>query len=148
MGATALQDLHFPANNCFGCGPANPDGFQLKSYPQDEGTLAATWVAPARFAGPPGVVNGGVLSIPMDCHATWAAIQAFTDQERELRGAVTASYQMRLRRPTPVEQPVHLVAEVVSIEGRRATARCEASVAGDVTAVFEGSFVKVEPYEY
>jgi hypothetical protein len=32
MTTAALQDLFLADNECFGCGPANPDGLHLKTY--------------------------------------------------------------------------------------------------------------------
>lgn len=143
----ALQDLFYPTNQCFGCGPANPDGLHLKTY-EDGDTFVAEWVPEARFQGPPGHVNGGVMAIPMDCHSTWAAMHAFSEAAGgEPVGAVTAGYSLRLVRPTPVGQRVSLRAQVHQISGRKAKVRCTASVAGEVTAEFDGTFVAVDHWE-
>lgn len=142
----ALQDHHLPGNACFGCGPHNPDGFQLKSRPVDGGGLVAELVIEERFQGPPGIVNGGLLSVPMDCHSTWTAMLAFTEAagSDEFKHAVTAEYRMRLRRPTPVGVPVELRSYPGWLDGRRASVRTTASVEGEVTAEFEGVFAAVE----
>lgn len=148
MTSAALQDAFFPGNRCFGCGPSNPHGFHLKSYEGVDGVFTAEWTAETTYEGPPGVVNGGVLAIPMDCHSTWTAIHAFSERSQgEARGAVTASYDVRLRRPTPTGRRIDLRAWVESIDGRRAVVRCEASVDGTVTAEFVGTFVEVEMWD-
>lgn len=142
----ALQDQHLPGNACFGCGPDNPVGFQIKSYPLDDGGLAAELVIDERFQGPPGVVNGGLLSVPMDCHSTWTAMAAFTRDQGadDLVHAVTAEYRMRLRRPTPVGATIELRSFPGWLDGRRASVRTTARVDGEVTAEFEGVFAAVE----
>lgn len=142
----AIQDRHLPDNACFGCGPHNPDGFQLRSYPVDGGGLVAEIVIDERFQGPPGVVNGGLLSVPMDCHSTWTAMLAFTLDRGadDLVHAVTAEYRMRLRRPTPAGATVHLRSFPGGIDGRRASVRTTATVDDHVTAEFEGVFASVE----
>lgn len=148
MTTAALQDLFYPSNRCFGCGGANPEGLHIKTYTDEAGGFTAEWTPEERFQGPPGHVNGGVMAIPMDCHSTWAAMHAFSEAAGgEPVGAVTAGYSMRLLRPTPVGQRVTLVAEVTSVDDRHAKVRCTASVAGEVTAEFDGTFVAVSHWE-
>lgn len=149
MTTAALQDMFLPDNRCFGCGPANPVGLHLKSYEAGHGTYVAEWVPEDRFQGPPGVVNGGVMSIPMDCHATWAAMHTFSEARGgEPVGAVTAGYAVRLRRPTLIGQRVRLEAIVTEHDDRRATVAVTATVDGEVTATFDGTFVCVDAFEY
>lgn len=140
----ALQDRYWAGNRCFGCGGENPDGLHLKSF-VDGDDLVATWVPDARYQGPPGVVNGGVMAVPMDCHGTWTAMRAFATAAgaSEPLPAVTAGYSVRLLAPTPVEVPVQLRAEVRGVEGRKAKVRVTATSAGTTTASFEGTFVRV-----
>ncbi len=147
----ALQDRYWPGNRCFGCGAENPDGLHLKSFVDEDAEnggedLVATWVPHLRYQGPPGVVNGGVMAVPMDCHGTWTAMRAFATAagEAEPLPAVTAGYSVRLIAPTPVEIPVHLRAEVCGVQGRKAKVRVTATSAGTLTASFEGTFVRVQ----
>jgi acyl-coenzyme A thioesterase PaaI-like protein len=144
MTTAALQDLFLPSNRCFGCGPANPDGLHLKSY-EDGDELVAEWVPEERFEGPPGVVNGGLVAVPMDCHATWAAMHAFSaDRGGEPVGAVTAGYSVRLLAPTPVGHRVVLRATVVERGERKAKVHVAASVDTTTVATFDGTFVAVD----
>ena len=143
MTTAALQDLFLADNRCFGCGPANPDGLHLKTYEDADGYLAE-WTPEERFQGPPGVVNGGLMAVPMDCHATWAAMHVFSaDRGGEPVGAVTAGYTVTLHAPTPIGNRVALRAHVREHTDRHAKVTVTASVAGDVTATFEGTFVVV-----
>lgn len=143
----AVQDRYFPENSCFGCGPANPDGFRLKSdVVGDE--LVASWTAPAYLRGPPGVVNGGALAIPLDCHGTWTAMRALSDARGELTAAVTVAYRVELRAATPVERPVALRARAVSVTDRKAVVEVTAAVDGAVTATLEGTWVAVPMFEH
>jgi acyl-coenzyme A thioesterase PaaI-like protein len=140
----ALQDLFLPQNRCFGCGPANPDGLHLKSYEEGD-ELVAEWVPEERFQGPPGVVNGGVMAVPMDCHATWAAMHAFSaDRGGEPCGAVTAGYSVRLAAPTPIGHRVVLRAQVTDHTERKAKVTVTATVEGRTVATFDGTFVAVD----
>ncbi|MBW3658653.1 MAG: PaaI family thioesterase [Actinobacteria bacterium] len=148
MTTAALQDLFHPENRCFGCGPSNPDGLHLKSYEADGGYVAE-WTPEERYAGPPGVVNGGMVAVPMDCHGTWAAMHAFSaDRGGEPVGAVTAGYSVRLVKPMPIGQRVTLRAEVTERTERKAKVHVTASIAGDTLATFDGTFVVVESFEH
>jgi len=143
----ALQDLFYPSNRCFGCGPANPDGLHLKSYEDGADRYVAEWTPEARYQGPPGTAHGGMMSVPMDCHATWAAMHAFSeDRGGEPCGAVTAGYSVTLLEPTPVGQRVNLVATVLSRTERKAKVDVVASIEGRTVATFSGTFVAVEDY--
>lgn len=149
MTTAALQDLFFPQNRCFGCGPANPEGLHLKSYESSDGTFVAEWTPEERYAGPPGVVNGGMIAVPMDCHATWAAMHAFSEAHGgEPVGAVTAGYSVRLVKPMPIGQRVTFRAEVTERTDRKAKVSVVASIAGETLATFDGTFVAVEHWEH
>jgi acyl-coenzyme A thioesterase PaaI-like protein len=140
----ALQDMFLPENQCFGCGPANPDGLHLKSY-EDGDELVAEWTPEERFQGPPGVVNGGLMAVPMDCHGTWAAMHRFSeDRGGQPCAAVTAGYSVRLIAPTPIGHRVELRARVTSHTDRKAKVSVTASVHGEVVATFDGTFVAVD----
>lgn len=142
----ALQDLHLPGNPCFGCGPDRDDGLRLKSYPAGDGGLMAEWRSEARFQGPPGVLQGGFVSVPLDCHSIWTAMAMLTaasDGDGWVE-AVTAEYRVRLRRPTPTGALVRLRSRPGWIDDGRASVRTTATVEEEVTAEFEGVFVAVE----
>lgn len=145
MTTAALQDLFLRGNRCFGCGPDNADGLHLKSY-EDGDELVAEWTPEERFQGPPGVVNGGLMAVPMDCHGTWAAMHALSaDRGGEPVGAVTAGYSVRLIAPTPIGHRVVLRARVVERTERKAKVSVTASVDGRAVATFDGTFVAVDP---
>jgi acyl-coenzyme A thioesterase PaaI-like protein len=144
----ALQDLFHPENRCFGCGPANPHGLHLQSYEDGDGYVAE-WTPEERYAGPPGVVNGGMVAVPMDCHGTWAAMHRFSaDRGGEPVGAVTAGYSVRLVEPMPVGQRVTLRATVTDRTERKAKVSVTARVEDRVVATFDGTFVAVDTFEH
>ncbi|MBV9326673.1 MAG: hypothetical protein JO352_23180 [Chloroflexi bacterium] len=59
----AIQD-QLPDQPCWGCGPKNPHGLQIKSYWSGE-TTVCTWQPEPHYAGWPGLLNGGILAIRM-----------------------------------------------------------------------------------
>ena len=64
----SLQDRYYSAGTCFGCGPSNRHGLQIKSYSADNG-VAATWTASDKYGNGFGFVNGGIISTLLDCHS-------------------------------------------------------------------------------
>ncbi|CAN5250968.1 MAG: PaaI family thioesterase [Nocardioides sp.] len=125
---TSIQEQFFSDGTCFGCGPANPKGLQIKSYADDDGLVRA------RFTGWPehdnglGFLNGGIIATVLDCHSAAAVI--LTANERgwpALPGAalpyVTAGLQVRYLRPTPHRDEVLLVAEILTADEAAMTAK-------------------------
>src|SRR5687767_13585561 len=70
----AIQDQLGIENRCYGCGPDNPDGLHIKSYWEGNETVCRWTPRPAFAAGPPDVLNGGVIATLLDCHGIGTAI--------------------------------------------------------------------------
>ncbi len=141
---SSLQDRFAPDMICFGCGPANPRGLQIKSYVAGD-ELVCDWKPEPHHAAYPGLLNGGIIATILDCHSDWAAMWHL----RRVRGveelplAVTADFSLRYLRPTPLDQPVHLSARVVASDDRSATVEASLSSAGVATVTSKGRFVAV-----
>jgi len=58
---------------------------------------------------------------------------------------VTADYTITLKRPTPTDGVIHLVARVVESSDDRAIVEGELIAHGKVTATCRGTFVAVKP---
>ena len=150
-GDGPVQDT-WPTLRCYGCGPANPDGLQLKSYVGEDGeTLVATVEPDERFtSGAPNVMYGGHVASLLDCHSIWTAITfAYRDEERPLGSEpqiqyVTGQLCVDYRKPTPLDRPVHLTAWVDNGVGRRTTVRSEIASEGEITATGELVAVRVD----
>ncbi|MHB8632873.1 MAG: PaaI family thioesterase [Thermoplasmatota archaeon] len=147
--ATADQDRFAPHSICFGCGPANADGLQIKSHWDGDpktGSFVMDYQPAPHHQAFPGVVNGGILATLLDCHSNWCAatslMQAHGWPKPEC--TVTADFHVRLKRPTPAGKLLHLVAKPVTIEGDRATIHCDLTCDGKVTATCDGTFVAVK----
>jgi acyl-coenzyme A thioesterase PaaI-like protein len=145
----SLQERYGAHTICFGCGPANPEGLHIRSFPTADGggEVAAVWSPGPNHEAFPGVLNGGIIGTLMDCHSNWTAAYALMRR----RGAdkppttVTADYAIRLLRPTPTDGPVHLHAHVVDLTDDQATVEATMEAAGVVTATCRGTFVAVRP---
>ena len=119
MSALSIQETFYPDLTCFGCGHANPDGLHLKSYRSPEGVVASFAALPRHDNGN-GFVNGGILATILDCH-TAAVVLA----EAHARGwilpgdaalsFVTAGFDVRFLRPTPLGPALELFAQPESV---------------------------------
>ena len=142
----SLQERYAPGLRCFGCGPANPEGLQVRSFEAGD-TLVATWRPGPHHEAFPGVLNGGIIGTLLDCHCNWTAAIALMRQRGDDRPpcTVTAEYTIRMLAPTPTRGEVHLEAKVVALGERSATIDGELSAGGTVTATCRGVFVAVKP---
>ena len=117
MKDLAIQDRLFPDVRCFGCGPANPAGLQLKSYPVSDTSVVARFTPWPQHDNGVGFLNGGIIATVLDCHSGAAAFHhADVRDWPPLPGAalsfVTAGIDLRYLRPAPLTDTVDLVADV------------------------------------
>jgi acyl-coenzyme A thioesterase PaaI-like protein len=146
-----FQDRLFADSTCFGCGPANPHGFRLRSrWIADRTAVVATWTPePYHGAGFPGALHGGVAASLIDCHSAWTAIAfAYRAAGRDVGEGeailyVTAELGVRYLRPTPIGGPLHLRAWAEGEIGRRVRVRCELGDGETVTATGDSVFARV-----
>ena len=140
----SLQETYAPENRCFGCGPANEKGLRIRSFLEDD-VVVATWKAEPHHLAFDGIVNGGIIGTLLDCHSNWAAAYHLMKKAGAASPpfTVTADFHVRLKRPTPIEEPLHLKAWVVESGGDRAVVDAELEARGKVTATCRGTFVAV-----
>ena len=143
---TAIQD-RLPGNNCFGCGPINSAGMQIKSYVEGEESICRYMPKPEQCAGPPHIVYGGTITSLIDCHSMGTALSNFYRLEgREMGEApeiwcVTRRLAINYQAPTPIDQEVELRATIEECTEKKAIIKCHvysggiATAEGDVTAV-------------
>lgn len=127
MQSTAIQDL-YPVEyaHCYGCGRCNRQGHGLKSFLRGDEVLA-TFVADAKYSGGvPGHAYGGLVASLLDCHGTasaaafqWRSDKLSAESSAELPRFVTGSLKVDFLRPTPLEQPLSLCAQLLRIDGRK-----------------------------
>ena len=135
----------FAANSiCYGCGPANPDGLQIESIVDGERVIAHWQPQPHHHAFP-NVLNGGIIGSILDCHCNWAACW-YLMQDANLKSppcTVTAEYTVKLKRPTPMNTPLTLIAELAQINGHKAHVTAQLRANDKLCATCEGLFVSV-----
>ena len=145
LSETPVQDEYAPNSICFGCGPSNKDGLQLKSY-RTRGGLQAVFKCDEKHQAFPGVINGGIIGSLIDCHGNWTAAIAIMDKNGwdKPQCTVTAQYEVKLKRPTPIGTKLKLNSRVLALQDDRAEVIIELKADGKTCATGRGLFVAVK----
>jgi acyl-coenzyme A thioesterase PaaI-like protein len=146
LSEPSIQERYAPQSICFGCGPANAKGLRIRSF-LDGGEVVLDWTPEPQHQAFPGMLNGGIIGVLIDCHMNWTAahhlmVRAVADKPPV---TVTAEFSVKLQRPTPSGQPVHLRARVMESSADRAMVEASLSSGGTVCATGRGTFVAVKP---
>jgi acyl-coenzyme A thioesterase PaaI-like protein len=142
----SLQETYAPNGICFGCGPANAKGLQIRSVPAGD-VVTCEWRAKPEHQAFPGMLSGGIAGALLDCHSNWTAIHHLIKAGglSEAPPMVTADYYVRFRRPMPIDGPITLSARVVESAADRATVEATLTAGGQECATCRGTFVAVQP---
>jgi acyl-coenzyme A thioesterase PaaI-like protein len=150
MTHKVIQDM-WPesASFCWGCGKNNHHGLQLKSYWEDDETIA-TWTPKEFHIAFPGVLNGGIIATIIDCHCTGTANAAAHRQSGSMEHTVhvTASLSVKFLKPTPLDRPVTLRAHVKETRGRQTVVTCSLFSDGIECATGEVVTVSVDRHQF
>ena len=146
MSEPSLQEKYALQSICFGCGPANDKGLRIRSF-LDGGEVILDWTPEKHHEAFPGMLSGGIIGALIDCHSNWTAahhlmVRAVADKPPV---TVTAEFAVKLMKPTPSGQPVHLRARVMESSADRAVVAATLSSGGTVCATGRGTFVAVKP---
>ena len=141
----SLQDQFAPNLICFGCGPANEDGLQIKSFVRGD-RVVCEFTPAKHHQSFPGMMNGGIIGSLLDCHMNWtAAWKLMLLNEVEVPPCtVTAEYSVHFKAPTPSNQTLRLEAWVIEASQRKAVIEATLEVANAVTSTGKGTFVAVK----
>jgi len=146
MSESSLQERYAPKSRCFGCGPANPSGLRIRSFPEGE-WVVCRWQPAEHHQAFPDMLNGGIIGTLLDCHSNWTAAWHLMQTSGLDRPpcTVTADYGIKLLRPTPLDVPAELRARVVASSADRATIEAELLSDTKLRATCRGTFVAVRP---
>ena len=100
-----------PFYECFGCGPGHPDGLRVRCFKDVEGVVSPI-VIPARYEGPKGSAQGGIVAAYLD-EVLGAAVVRATG-----RAAVTGELTIRYVAGAPLETPLLGHGRLVKDHGR------------------------------
>jgi acyl-coenzyme A thioesterase PaaI-like protein len=146
MNEQSLQERYSPQGICFGCGPTNEKGLRIRSFAKGE-EVVCEWQPEPHHEAFPGMLNGGIIGTLLDCHSNWTAARHLMERSGldHAPCTVTADYAIKLKRPTPTNAPVKLIARVVESQDDRAVVEAELIAGGKVCATCRGTFVAVKP---
>jgi acyl-coenzyme A thioesterase PaaI-like protein len=151
MAQRSIQEALYPDLTCFGCGHANPDGFHLRSYRED-GITIATFTPRAEHDNGFGFLNGGIIATALDCH-TAAVVMWEADRNgwKADQGApvpfITASFDVRFLRPTPLGPPLSLRAEPLEVSEGAIVVSAELAYEDKVRATMQARWLRFHPRE-
>lgn len=149
MPDESIQERLYPTLTCFGCGHASTGGLHLKSYARAEG-IVATFTPRSEHDNGLGFVNGGIISTILDCHT--AAVVMTEAFDRGWLGAdapalafVTAGFDVRFLRPTPLGPPMNLWASAESVAEDAMTVLAELRHEGKVRVTMRATWKRWRP---
>jgi len=142
----SIQESLYPELTCFGCGHANPHGFHLRSYRDGDLTVAEFSPRPEHDNGF-GFVNGGIIATILDCHGAAAVMSEVANRGWTAPGGgpvpfVTASFDVKFHRPTPLGSAVRLTASPVSVDPSQIIVRSELAVDSKVCATMTATWAR------
>jgi acyl-coenzyme A thioesterase PaaI-like protein len=145
----SIQESLYPELTCYGCGHANPHGLHLRSYREGDLTVAEFVPRPEHDNGF-GFVNGGIIATVLDCHGAAAVMwevaqQAWRAADGTLVPFVTASFEVKFHRPTPLDGTIRLTAAPESIGPAQVVVRSELAVDDKTRATMTATWARLRP---
>jgi uncharacterized protein (TIGR00369 family) len=129
-----------PVNECFACGPDNPQGMHLVfTFDEEKRQAMCLFKLEKRFQGPPGHSHGGIIATILD---------EAMGKVNKLRSviALTRSMKIEYLKPVPLGAPLLAVGTEVAVHGRQHHNAAEIRDSqGQVLARSEGIFIAVDP---
>lgn len=129
-----------PKNHCFGCGPDNPDGMQLKFRLDDaRNTFVCKFKLSPRYVGPPGHAHGGIIATILD---------EAMGKVNKIRHVVALTKEMQIEyvKPVPLGKPLVVEGWEREVHGRAHINVAEIrNHAGEVLARSTGKFIAIDP---
>jgi uncharacterized protein (TIGR00369 family) len=126
---------------CFACGADNPVGLHLQPGDVDDGAAVAIFRPSPHHAGAGDTLHGGVAAAVLDEIMVWAGIL----QHRLL--TVTATMDLRYRRPLRVGGEVEARGRVTERRGRRLLCSGDLRSDGEVAVSATGLYLAVRSFE-
>lgn len=108
------------SKHCFVCGLESPIGLKLRFYDNGVDEVRALYTVDSQYNGYPGVVHGGIVAAMLD--EGGARVTMIVDPSRFM---MTATLNIRYRKPVPVDTELLLVGKLIKDRGRLAQAHSE-----------------------
>src|SRR5580700_8485316 len=134
------RDVKLPKNNCFVCGPDNPEGMRLKFIlDEPRQTFVCRFRLSKRYTGPPGHAHGGIIATILD---------DAMGKVNKLRHVVALTSQITVDylKPVPLNKPLRVESREVRVRGRRHINMAEIlNPKGEALARSRGLFIAIDP---
>jgi acyl-coenzyme A thioesterase PaaI-like protein len=145
----SIQESLYPDVMCFGCGHANPDGLHLRSYVDGDVVVAEFTPWPQHDNGT-GFLNGGIIATVLDCHGAavvmWEAAQrGWEPPPFVMLPFITAGFDVRFRRPTPLGPTLQLTASPERVDEKEIVVHSELAVDDKVRAEMSATWRRFRP---
>ena len=125
--------------DCFACGLDNPVGLRLDGFHRRSATeIGATFDPRPEHRGTVGSLHGGVIAAALDETCAWTAVLLADTL------AVTATLDIRFRKPADTEQPLTLIGTLGESSGRRLRIGARLMREHEVVAQASGVFLATE----
>jgi acyl-coenzyme A thioesterase PaaI-like protein len=121
---------------CFVCGRDNPIGLHIHFFMDEQNQVHADLTPQAEHQGFPGVMHGGLISTLFDETIGRAAIAHNI-------WCMTAELKVRFKKPVRIDEPLHVMGELVDINKRVLRGRGELRRAADNTLLAEAEAVYI-----
>lgn len=108
------------SKHCFVCGLESKVGLKMRFYDNGTDEVRALYTVCNDHNGYPGVAHGGIVAAMLD--ETGARVMMIKDGDRFM---VTATMNIRYRKPVPTETELLLVGKLIKDRGRLAQAHSE-----------------------
>lgn len=140
----AIQDTYGERfQHCWGCGPKNPDGLHLHTYPSEDGetTICQIKSDPQYTGGVPANLYGGMIAMIFDCHGT-ASAAWFNHHQKGLELTedtvigryITARLEVDFKKPIPIDALITVTARPEKIGERKIIVNMEMEAEGVIRA--------------
>ncbi|HUN24536.1 MAG TPA: PaaI family thioesterase [Anaerolineales bacterium] len=113
MNEPAIQQPN--AHNCFVCGVHNPMGLRLRFYDNGQDRVWSNLTVCKHHEGYPNVVHGGIIASILD-----EVAGRVTMIGNPIRFMMTATLEVKYRRPVPIEQELRAEGWLIQDRGRLA----------------------------
>ena len=128
-------------NKCFGCGPNNESGLQLKFVlDKHQQRFICRFRLPRRFVGPPAHAHGGIIATILD-----EAMGKVNKLHKII--ALTGGMEVRYVKPVPLFKPLIVEGWEIRVSGREHYRAAEIrNREGEVLASSMAKFIEIDPH--
>jgi acyl-coenzyme A thioesterase PaaI-like protein len=145
MTTLSLQEEYAPDSICYGCGPKNPQGLQLKSFVIED-TVISHFTPQTHHHAFPNVLFCGTIASILDCHSNWSACWYLMQhlQVDTMPCVVTSDLRVKYLRPTPTGTALEIKSSLHSIGNKKVIVKAELSIDETIHDQATGTFIAVD----